>query len=172
MGKLENIKMIIADVDGVLTDGSITLDSDGNELKTFNAKDGSGVKFLQRIGINFAIISGRYSSAVNIRAKELSIKDVFQNSKKKIDAYEKIVSGHDLKDEEVCYIGDDLVDIPVMRRVGFSVGVADAVTEVREIVDYVTTAPGGKGAVREVIEKIIKDQGKWDEITARYFKIS
>lgn len=170
MSKLSKIKMVIADVDGVLTDGNITIDHTGNELKTFNARDGSGIKFLQRVGIKFAIISGRHSFAVNIRAKELSVKDVYQDSKKKIEVYEKIVSDHNLKDEEVCYIGDDLVDIPVMRKVGFSVGVADAVKEVCEIADYVTYALGGKGAVREVIEKIIKAQGKWDEITARYFE--
>ena len=170
MDKLAKIKMVIADVDGVLTDSSITLDFEGNESKTFNARDGSGIKFLQRVGIKFAIISGRYSSAVDVRAKELNIKDVYQNAKKKVDVYEKIISEHDLKDEEVCFIGDDLVDIPVLRKVGFSVGVADAVTDVLDIVDYVTSTPGGKGAVREVVEKIIKSQGKWDEITTGYFK--
>ena len=169
MDRLYKIKMVIADVDGVLTDGSITIDASGNELKTFNAKDGSGIKFLHRVGIKFAIITGRQSSAVEIRANELKIKDVYQNSKKKIEAYRKILSENGLKDENVCYIGDDLVDIPVMQKVGFSVAVADSVTEVLEIVDYVTKANGGKGAVREVVEKIIKGQGKWEEITSRYF---
>lgn len=169
MNALYKIKMVIADVDGVLTDGSITIDAGGNELKTFNAKDGSAIKFLQRVGIKFAIITGRQSHAVTIRANELKIKDVYQDAKKKIEVYSKILSENGLKDDEICYIGDDLVDIPVMRKVGFSVAVADAVTEVLEVVDYVTKAKGGKGAVREVVEKIIKGQGKWEEITARYF---
>lgn len=169
MDNLHKIKMVIADVDGVLTDGSITIDATGNELKTFNAKDGSGIKFLQRVGIKFAIITGRQSYAVEFRANELKIKDVYQSAKKKTEAYRKILSENGLKDDEVCYIGDDLVDIPVMRKVGFSVAVADSVLEVLEVVDYITKANGGKGAVREVVEKIIKGQGKWDEITARYF---
>ncbi|MGR3220729.1 MAG: KdsC family phosphatase [Candidatus Anammoxibacter sp.] len=170
MNKLAKIKMVITDVDGVLTDSSITLDSEGNESKTFNARDGAGIKFLQRTGVKFAIISGRHSSAVDLRAKELGIKDVYQGAKKKIEAYEKIISEHGLKDEEVCFIGDDLVDIPVLLKVGFAVGVADAVTEVIEIVDFVTVTPGGRGAVREVAERVIKGQGKWGEITTGYFK--
>jgi len=170
MAGLEKIKMIILDVDGVLTDGSITIDSMGNELKTFNAKDGSGIKFGQRVGLKFAIITGRSSAAVDKRAKELNIKDVYQGEKKKIEAYGKILSDYNLNDEEVCYIGDDLVDIPVMKRVGYPVGVSDAAKEVCEIADYITKASGGKGAVREVIEKVIMGQGKWDEILSGYFK--
>ena len=170
MSVFEKIKMIIMDVDGVLTDGSITIDSSGNELKTFNARDGSGIKFGQRVGLKFAIITGRSSVAVDKRAKELNIKDVYQNEKKKIEAYDKIVLDYNLEDDEVCYIGDDLVDLPVMKRVGYSVCVSDAVKEVCEIADYVTKASGGKGAVREAIEKIIMGQGKWDEILSGYFK--
>lgn len=169
MGKLDKIKIVISDVDGVLTDNSITIDANGVETKTFNARDGSGIKFLQRVGIIFAIISGRESSAVEYRAKELGIKDVYLGAKKKIDPYQKILSEHNLNDNEVCYIGDDLVDIPLLLKVGFPVAVADAVDEVREIAAYVTKADGGKGAVREVVEKIIKEQHKWDEITVHYF---
>ena len=162
--------MLIVDVDGVLTDGSITLDSHGIESKTFNASDGSGFKFLQRAGLKCAIISGRKSEAVEHRATELGIYDVYQGAKNKIDAYNEILAKYDLKHEEICYVGDDLVDIPVMRKVGFPVAVANAAAEVKEIADYITNTPGGKGAAREVIEKIIKSQGKWDEIMVRYFK--
>ena len=170
MSGLEKIKMIILDVDGVLTYGSITIDSMGNESKTFNSKDGSGIKFGQRVGLKFAIITGRSSVAVDKRARELNIKDVYQNEKKKIEAYEKILSAYNLDDEEACYIGDDLVDMPVMKRVGYSVCVSDGAKEVCEIADYITKASGGKGAVREVIEKVIMVQGKWDEILSGYFK--
>lgn len=169
MGNIDKIKMVVADVDGVLTDGSITIDPVGNELKTFNARDGSGIKYLQRVGIKFAIISGRRSIAVDIRAKELNVKDVYQGAIKKMDAYADILANHNLTDDEVCYIGDDLIDIPIMRKVGFAVGVIDAVADVLAVADYITTTRGGRGAVREVIEKIIKGQGKWQEITSRYF---
>ncbi len=169
MENLEKIKIVISDVDGVLTDGSIIKDCHGGESKTFNARDGSGIKFLMRADIKFAIISGRTSAAVDFRAKELDIKDVYQGQKTKIDAYQEILSKYGFSDDEVCYIGDDFVDIPVLLRVGFPVAVADATPETQKVCDYVTIAPGGRGAVREVIEKIIKGQDKWQEITARYF---
>lgn len=169
MVRLDKIKLVIIDVDGVLTDGGIIIDSQGNESKIFNVKDGTGINFLQRIGVKCAIISGRTCPTVTHRAEALGIKDVYQGARNKIDAYEEILRKMGLKDEEVCYIGDDLIDIPIIKRVGFSVAVADAVIEVREMADYITQTPGGKGAVREVVEKIIKEQGKWEIITERYF---
>ncbi len=169
MDNINKIKLVIADVDGVLTDSSIIIDKDGNESKIFNARDGAGIKYLQRVGIKFAIISGRKSGAVEHRAEELGIKDVFQGAKKKIEAYEEILARYNFTDEEVCYIGDDMIDIPLLAKVGFSVAVFDAVNEVKDFADYITTKSGGKGAVREVAEKIIKKQNKWEEIVSRYF---
>ena len=168
MDKLSKIKLVISDVDGVLTDSSITIDHEGNELKIFNARDGAGIKYLQSAGIKFAIISGRKSEAVKYRAKELNIEDVYQGTKKKRDAYSEMLTKYNLTDDETCYIGDDLIDIPLLKKVGYSVAVFDAVTEVKELVDYITTKSGGNGAVREVAEKILKKQDKWSGIRLRY----
>ncbi len=165
---LGDINFLIVDVDGVLTDGRIFCSDKGEETKVFHVKDGSGIAFWHRIGKKTAIISGRKSKAVEHRAKELGITDVHQNAHKKLEAYEKILKKHGLKDEEVCYIGDDLIDIPVFRRVGFAVAVAESPEEVLKVVDYVTEARGGQGAVREVVEKILKFQGKWENILERY----
>ena len=160
--------MVIIDVDGVLTDGKIFLNDNGNESKAFYAQDGTGIAYLHRAGIKTAIISGRKSKAVEYRAKELHIEDVYQGALKKIDVYEKILKKHKIQENEICYIGDDLIDLPILRRVGFSVAVPDAPAEVKESVSYITNAQGGHGAVREVVEKILKSQGKWDMIMSRY----
>ncbi|MGR3310607.1 MAG: KdsC family phosphatase [Candidatus Brocadiales bacterium] len=165
---MKNIKMVIIDVDGVLTDGKIIVDAEGKEVKNFHVRDGTGIKYLQRTGLGCAVISGRKSAAVEHRLRELGIKDVFQNALNKIEAYEQIITKYNLKDEEVCYIGDDLIDIPIFRRVGFSVTVPDAPLEVKEFATYITKTPGGQGAVREVIEKILKFQDKWAIIMTRY----
>ena len=166
---MNEIKIVIIDVDGVLTDGRIMLDANGNESKTFYVQDGTGITYLHRAGIKTAIVSGRESKAVAHRAKELGIEDVYQGIHNKIEAYEKILKKHKIKDNEVCYIGDDLIDLPILRRVGFSVAVPNAVLEVKESVSYVTSAPGGYGAIREVAEKILKSQGKWDMVVSRYY---
>ncbi|HLG28581.1 MAG TPA: HAD-IIIA family hydrolase [Candidatus Brocadiales bacterium] len=165
---MKNIKMVIIDVDGVLTDGKIIVDAKGEEVKNFHVRDGTGIKYLQRAGLNCAVISGRKCTATEHRLRELGIKDIFQNAVNKIEAYEQIVTKYNLKDEEVCYIGDDLIDIPIFRRVGFSAAVPDAPHEVKEIATYITKTAGGQGAVREVIEKILKFQDKWEIIMARY----
>ncbi|MEE9260931.1 MAG: HAD-IIIA family hydrolase [Candidatus Scalindua sediminis] len=166
---MKEIKIVIIDVDGVLTDGKIILDANGNESKVFYVQDGTGITYLHRAGIKTAIISGRESKAVVHRAKELCIEDVYQGIHNKIEAYEKILKKHRIKDNETCYIGDDLIDLPILRRVGFSVAVPNAPLEVKRSVSYVTSAPGGYGAVREVTEKILKSQGKWDMIISRYY---
>ncbi len=166
---MNEIKIVIIDVDGVLTDGKIMLDTNGNESKTFYVQDGTGITYLHRAGIKTAIISGRESKAVAHRAKELGIEDVYQGIHNKIEAYEKILKKHKIKDNEICYIGDDLIDLPILRRVGFSVAVPNAVLEVKKSVSYVTSARGGHGAIREVVEKILKSQGKWDMVISRYY---
>ncbi len=157
------------DVDGVLTDGKIILDANGVESKAFYVQDGSAITYLHRVGIKTAIISGRESKVVELRANELSIEDVYLGIHKKLDAYEEILKKHKIKDSEICYIGDDLIDLPILTRVGFSVAVPNAPLEVKERVSYITDAPGGYGAVREVTEKILKSQGKWEVITSRYY---
>lgn len=165
---LADINFLIVDVDGVLTDGSIFCSDKGEEIKVFHVKDGSGIAFWHRAGKKTAIISGRKSKAVEHRARELGIEEVYQNAHKKLEVYEKILKKHGLKDEQVCYIGDDLIDIPVLKRVGFAVAVADSPPEVLQRVDYVTRARGGQGAVREVVEKILRFQNEWDNILKRY----
>ena len=167
---MKNIKLVIIDVDGVLTDGAIYIDSEGREIKAFHVLDGTGIAYLHRAGIKTAIISGRTCKAVIHRAKELGITDVYQGAKNKLDAYKEILKTYALRDEEICYIGDDLIDLPILYRVGFPVAVANASPIVKQQSVYVTKASGGCGAVREVAEKILKFQDKWDFIMERYKK--
>ena len=165
---MKNIKWVIMDVDGVLTDGRIFLDSQGNEMKAFHVLDGTGIAYLHRAGIKTAILSGRKCDAVSHRAKELNIEVIYQGIINKIDAYHDILEKHALRDEEICYIGDDLIDLPIFYRVGFPVAVANAVPAVKQHALYVTRERGGHGAVREVVEMILKYQGKWRLIMERY----
>ncbi|HHT9138214.1 MAG TPA: KdsC family phosphatase [Candidatus Wunengus sp. YC60] len=168
---MKNIKLVIIDVDGVLTDGAIYIDSEGREIKAFHVLDGTGIAYLHRAGIKVAIISGRTCKAVIHRANELGIEDVYQGARNKLDAYKEILQKYALLDEEICYIGDDLIDLPILYRVGFPVAVANASPIVKQHSTYVTKARGGQGAVREVAEKILKFQDKWDFIMERYQKI-
>jgi len=158
------------DCDGVLTDGRAYYASDGFEAVAFNVKDGSGIKYLHRAGLRTAILSGRDVEAVRARAEVLGIYAVEQGAKLKVDAYRRILAGSGLTDEEVAYIGDDLPDVPVMRRVGLAVAVADAVPEVLAEADIVTERRGGEGAVRELAEFVLKAQGKWAGLLERYYK--
>ncbi len=167
----KNIKLLILDVDGVLTDGSIILDNEGNEFKSFHVRDGHGIKMLERVGVKVAIITGRHSKVVERRAHELGITEVYQRCHIKSVAYEHLLEKMDLKDEEVAYIGDDIVDIPIFKRVGFSIAVADATEETKAEAMMVTKNRGGRGAVREVCEFILKSKGKWEELMDEYNKI-
>lgn len=153
------IKMLLLDVDGVLTDGRIILDNQGNELKAFHVRDGHGIKLAQRAGIAVGIITGRKARVVNVRAKELGIKEVHQGAKEKILVYESLLSRHSLTDAQVAYVGDDVVDLDIMRRVGFAACVADADPSVVPVAHLVTRAEGGRGAVREVINFILESRG-------------
>lgn len=166
--KLKKIRMLILDVDGVMTDGSIIMDHEGRESKSFNVLDGHGLKILQRYEIRVAILTGRKSKVVEYRAKDLGIADVYQGALNKKEVFEKILGKHKLSADEVAYMGDDIVDIPVLKRVGFSVAVADALAVVKKSVDYVTKNRGGHGAVREVCEMILRAQGKWPDVAKRY----
>ncbi|MGB5218797.1 MAG: 3-deoxy-manno-octulosonate-8-phosphatase KdsC [Smithella sp.] len=166
--KLKKIKLLIMDVDGVMTDGRIIMDDAGHELKNFNVRDGHGIKLLQRYGIRVAILTGRQSKVVAHRARDLEIKDVYQKVFNKKEVFEKILKKYKLSPDEAAFIGDDIVDIPVLKRVGFSVAVADADDMVKKSVHYVAKNRGGHGAVREVCEMILQAQGKWVEVAARY----
>ncbi len=166
--KLKKVKLLALDVDGVLTDGSIIVNSDGSETKIFNVVDGHRISLWHRAGFESAIISGRYSEPTDIRAKQLSIKHVLQDCKFKLPAFESLLKKTDLEPDEVAYIGDDLMDIPVVTRVGFGVAVSTACTELKKNCDYVTKKLPGKGAVGEVVELMLRTKGKWSELMERY----
>jgi 3-deoxy-D-manno-octulosonate 8-phosphate phosphatase (KDO 8-P phosphatase) len=162
------IALLIVDVDGVLTDGGIIYGDDGVELKQFHVRDGSGLKLWQRAGKRAALISGRQSRVVEVRAAELGIAPVVQGAADKLPAYRQILADSGLRPEQVCFVGDDVPDLPVLRNCGLAVAVADACPEVRADAHYVTRAPGGRGAVRETVELILRGQGLWQDIVERY----
>lgn len=162
------VQLLIMDVDGVLTDGSIIVHSDGTESKQFNVMDGHRIKMWQRADKLTGIISGRDSMATTLRAKHLGISNIMQGCLKKLPAFEEMLEKTQLSPEQVVYIGDDLMDIPLVRRAGFGVAVANADDELKKYADFVTQRRGGKGAVAEVIELILKNSGKWDGLMERY----
>jgi 3-deoxy-D-manno-octulosonate 8-phosphate phosphatase (KDO 8-P phosphatase) len=166
--KLKNIKLLLLDVDGVMTDGGIIYDGNGLETKRFNVRDGHGIKMLQRHGIEVGIITGRTSVVVDYRAKELGIDIVYQGALKKLVSYDDIKEKTGLSDSQIAYMGDDVIDVPVLRRVGFSAAPNDALPEVASLVDHVASKGGGMGAVREICDLILKGRGFWDEVVNRY----
>ena len=166
----KNIRLVILDVDGVLTDGSIILDNEGNEIKSFHVRDGHGIKMLIRAGIHVALITGRYSKVVERRARELGITEVFQKCFDKRKAYRQLSEKYSLDDREVAYIGDDIVDIPLLLSVGLPVVVADADDNVKSSALMVTAKGGGRGAVREVSDFILKAKGHWQAIVDGYLE--
>ena len=166
--KAKAIQALVLDVDGVLSDGRITYDSRGRELKSFHVRDGAAIKWLQRFGIEVAIITGRTSAPVRVRAKELGITTVIQGALFKLPAFEKFLQRKKLSALAVAFMGDDLLDLPILRRVGLSACPADAVKEVRAAVDLVTQTDAGRGAVRELAELLLKAQGHWPKLMERY----
>jgi len=162
------IKLLILDVDGVLTDGSIILDNKNNEFKMFHVRDGHGIKMLIQSGIQVALITGRDSHVVLRRAQELGIKEIFQKCHDKTTAYRQLAKKYALHDSEIAYIGDDIVDIPVLRICGLPVTIAD--DEVKSFTIMVTKKEGGKGAVRQVCDLLLKAQGFWEDIINGYFQ--
>ena len=162
------IEMLIVDVDGVLTDGGIVYADDGVELKTFHVRDGSGLKIWQHVGKRAALITGRRSRVVEVRAAELSISPVLQGAAEKLAPYRQILAGCNLAPDQVCFIGDDVPDLPVLRSCGLPVAAADACPEVLAEAAYVSRAPGGRGAVRETIELILRCQGHWQPVVERF----
>ena len=162
--KIKKIKMIISDIDGVWTDGSFYKGTDGKEFKKFNINDGVGVAMAKAAGYKIALISGRYSPATEYRAKELNIEDVYNGGLNKIIAYEELKIKYNLSDSEIAYVGDDLIDIPVMEKVGAPIAVANAITSVKKISTYITKTAGGYGAFRESVSWIIDQQGRTNDI--------
>jgi len=167
--KASRIRLFLVDVDGVLTDGGIIYDIDGREIKRFHVRDGHGIKMLQRAGVEVGIITGRTSEVVAVRAKELGISLVLQGVGDKVAAWREILADKGVSPGETAYVGDDIVDVPLMRRVGFSAAVADAESYVRETADFVSTRSGGQGAVREVIEFVLRSSGAWEKVASKYF---
>ncbi len=169
---LKNIELLLLDVDGVMTDGGIIYDASGVETKRFNVRDGHGIKMLQRYGIQVGIITGRTSIVVDLRARELGIELVYQGALKKLESYEDVKARTGLDDTRIAYMGDDIIDVPVMRRVAFAASPQDGLDEVRAVAHYVASRCGGRGAVREVCDLILKGRGVWDEVVARYELLS
>lgn len=167
--RVERVKLLVVDVDGVLTDGRLFYHDDGTESKTFDVRDGHGIKMLRQAGIETAIISGRRCPSVDKRAADLGIKEVFQGVRDKVPSLQKLLSAKGFQPEQMAFVGDDVVDLPVMNRVGFAVAVADASEHLFDMAHYVTLAPGGRGAVREVAELILGVQGLWSKVAAVYF---
>jgi len=166
--KIRIISILVLDVDGVMTDGKIIIDDGGRETKNFDVKDGHGIKILMRYGIDIVLLTGRRSAVVEHRARDLGIKEVHQGILNKLEIFEEIIKKRSLRYENVAFIGDDIVDIPLLKRVGFSAAVADASEDVKACVDYITKRRGGNGAVREVCELILWAQGKWADVGKRY----
>lgn len=166
--KIRTISLLVLDVDGVMTDGKIIIDDMGREIKNFDVKDGHGIKILMRYGIDVVLLTGRRSVVVEHRAKDLGIGEVHQGILNKLEIFEEILRKRSLRYENIAFIGDDIVDIPLLKRVGFSVAVADASEDVKKCVDYITKKRGGNGAVREVCELILRAQGKWVDVAGKY----
>lgn len=165
-----NIKLLILDVDGVLTSGQIIFGPEGELMKKFHAQDGMGITLAQKAGLHIGIITGRESQMVTLRSAELGIRDVYQGAMSKIQALAELMANYHVTANEIAYLGDDLNDLPVMVRVGLPCAVANAVLEVKEHAKVVTKQAGGNGAVREIIEYILKAQGKWETILAGYLQ--
>lgn len=168
--RASHIKLLLMDCDGVLTDGRLWLLESGEEQKSFHTHDGLGLSLLHRAGLKSGIITGRSSQTVTRRAAELGVEFVEQGDAEKVEAFERVMQRAGVGEDEVAFIGDDLTDIPVMQRSELSVAVADARPEAISVAHYVTVAPGGRGAIREVIELILKSQGRWNDMVELYLK--
>jgi 3-deoxy-D-manno-octulosonate 8-phosphate phosphatase (KDO 8-P phosphatase) len=166
--KASRIRLFLFDVDGVLTDGVIVMHADGSESKRFHIRDGAAIVWAQRAGLTVGLLSARRSGATEQRAAQLAIRLVSLGIHSKLDAYQQLLRQANVGDDAVAYMGDDLLDLPVLARVGLSAAPADAAPEVRERVDWVSKADGGRGAARELIELVLRAQARWDTVTAPY----
>ncbi|MCE9547865.1 MAG: HAD hydrolase family protein [Planctomycetia bacterium] len=166
--RMRPIELVLSDVDGVLTDGGIVFDNEGIEIKRFHIRDGLGIRLWQRAGHRFGLVTGRTSHIVQMRAAELGIDIVRQGFEEKLPAVLDLMRELNLRPHQVCYVGDDLPDLPVVRHVGLGVTVADACPELLAAAHFTTSTRGGEGAVRELLEMILKAQGRWDDLIERY----
>lgn len=166
--RARKIKLLILDVDGVLTDGRIIYDSAGRDMKFFDVHDGLGVYCLKKVGIKTILITAKGSRAIKPRARDMRVEAVFENISPKTVVLDKILKKYKLNLDEVCFVGDDLVDLCLMKKVGFPIAVFNAAPEIKEVASYITLKQGGRGAVREVAELILKAQDKWEELVGLY----
>lgn len=166
--KAKNIELIILDVDGVMTDGSLFFGDDGQQYKAFNSLDGHGIRMVQECGFAIAIITGRQSEVVNHRMNDLGVTTIYQGYRDKTPAYDQLIKDTCLSDDQIAYVGDDVVDLPVMSRVGLPIAVQNAHPYVKQHAEWVTEASGGRGAVREVCEMMIRSKGLLDDKLASY----
>ena len=168
LNKAKKVKLLLLDVDGVLTDGRIIYDSAGRDSKFFDVHDGLGVYVLHMSGIRTVLITAKSSKTISPRAKDMRVAEVFADIFPKTAVLEKILKKYRVTPDEVCFVGDDLVDLSLMRKVGLPVAVANGASEIKEAASFVTNRSGGRGAVREVAELILKSQGKWEDILKFY----
>jgi len=166
--RCQPIELIVSDVDGVMTDGGLILNNEGIETKQFHVHDGMGIQIWRRAGYSFGLLTSRNSHIVKVRATELGVDIVRQGFESKLPALREIAAGRNLELSQICFLGDDLSDLSTMRAVGLGVAVADAVTDVREAAHYVTKLAGGRGAVRETIELILKSKHRWQDVLRRF----
>lgn len=166
--KAAQVRLLLFDVDGVLTDGTVHMHEKGGESKQFSIRDGTAIVLAHRAGLLTGILSGRPSGATTRRAAQLSMAIVEQGTVDKLVVYERLLGEHRLRDAEVAYMGDDLLDLPVLRRAGLSACPADAVAEVRAAVDWVSPSGGGRGAVRELVELVLRARGDWPALVAPF----
>jgi len=166
--KAKKIKLLLLDVDGVLTDGRIIYDSGGRDMKFFDVHDGLGVYVLGKCGIKTILITAKGSRAIKPRARDMRVEEVFENISPKTSVLDRILKKYKVDISELCFVGDDLVDLCLMKRVGFAIAVSNAPTEIKRVANYVTFKEGGRGAVREVAEFILKSQDKWQEVVKLY----
>lgn len=170
LNRAKQIRLIIFDVDGVLTDGSLYLGDDGQEYKAFNSKDGLGMKLLQKNGVEIGIITGRTSNVVSIRMESLGIHHVYQGQRHKAPAFKELRDKLGLKNEQIAYVGDDVVDLPIMRQVGLAITVQDAHPLIKQHAHWQTLAGGGRGAAREICEMLMEAQGTLEQAFEKYLK--
>lgn len=166
--KVKRLKLLVLDVDGVLTDGRLFFDDNGKEYKCFHARDGHGIKLLRQSGVEVAVISGRTSNSVAVRMQSLGVEHVYQGHENKRSAFGEILRILDLKPEQAAHVGDDVLDLPIMTQAGFAVAVRDANFAVKQYADWCTDLPGGQGAVREVCDLIMRVQGTFDDALKTY----
>lgn len=168
--KAKRIKLLITDIDGVMTDGRIVYSIYGDELKFFDVTDGFGISLLNRVGIKTVIMTAKKSKIVKTRGRDLKVTRVYAGFIDKLIPFNDLLKRFKIAPEEICFIGDDLIDLPVLKRVGFAVSVPNAMEDVKAAAHYITSKAGGRGAVREVCEFLLKSQDKWNEATSKFFR--